>query len=135
MDTVVNVALTANDIEVMSSVMAKIANAKPTLAVTYNWYNGVIPNNVKRCSTCQIYKDKKAFGRKAQNPDGLNYDCRPCHAAYQRERYWVKRMALLESYSAKQAQWESDRKERELTTVEQRLDTMLAELGFKYALQ
>ncbi len=138
MDTVVNVALTQNEIATMSAVMSKIASAKPNAATVFNWYDGVIPASVKRCATCHIYKDKKAFGRYKLSADGLNSNCRACHAAYRRERYWAKRMELLSSYSAKLDQWQAESVEREnqvkqaeITRVERELNQMLVELGFR----
>lgn len=41
--------------------------------------------STKLCRTCGIYKPLSEFGRHPRSADGLQYRCRECTAAYQRE--------------------------------------------------
>ena len=44
---------------------------------------------MKRCAMCGELKPESEFNKHSASKDGLYYQCRECHAAYQRE--WRKR--------------------------------------------
>jgi hypothetical protein len=41
---------------------------------------------MKTCTHCGVSKDESLFGVNKASPDGLNYKCRQCVSAYQKER-------------------------------------------------
>lgn len=41
-------------------------------------------HNMKKCSSCHIYKDLKEFNKNKNSKDGLYHRCRSCHGIYNR---------------------------------------------------
>lgn len=64
---------------------------------------------MKTCTKCQETKDATAFGRKADNHDGLQSWCRTCFKAYgkvYRPRYYAEHTDEIKAYQ--RAQYEAD---------------------------
>ena len=58
---------------------------------------------MKCCGKCKLYKDESEFHRGAQNPDGLQYDCKACRSEAAKFRYLTNLNRIKQSTS----EWKS----------------------------
>ena len=55
---------------------------------------------MKKCSTCNITKEKECFGKSSKSKDGLKYQCNECRSKYAKE-YRIKNKEKTLEYAAK----------------------------------